>query len=46
MLENQAVLPDVITDPAAREKEQLREGELLVTLQILARVQYILFIYY
>ena len=27
VLEDQAVLPDVITDPAAREKEQLREGE-------------------
>ena len=25
--DNQAIIPDVITDPAAREKEQLREGE-------------------
>ena len=27
VLEDQAVLPDVITDPEKKKKEQLREGE-------------------
>lgn len=45
VLEDQAVLPDVITDPAAREKEQLREGELLLTLQILAWVCFVYLIF-